>query len=429
MLAKAKQKLRASKSMARLMRRPDTASESSASLEIATNDQPVAANEPPGALTPKSQSSMNGSRLGPPAPPPHTKSTITLVPPEADHTPPRTVSSRAGSPSPVPSPQLVPSDRLVVPKGPSTTSTVLRRVSSRIYSPLDQVNVVPDGVDSEPDSQGGAEVTMAVGRAGLGKSGRVIDNLQTTNSNLKRELGVARTVADELQRDAANAEAKASQFQEKYESAAREASNYKSMLERSERRLEAAKLQIQEEKKKTDAAKDEELRWRSLMDDVREEARDKVDEANERREQMESRNSILERQMTTLDAKVQRLIQEAVVLRQQRSADDTQIQALRAVHVQLNQRIADTNAARDAVTQQYEDYRAENESLTQPIRERCQKLEAEYEAKIKEMNRVCEQMKWTIGVSNARGGGNVESSGGRPQGKSSPPGFCCPSLV
>ncbi|KAI2621546.1 hypothetical protein GGS26DRAFT_268227, partial [Hypomontagnella submonticulosa] len=120
----------------------------------------------------------------------------------------------------------------------------------------------------------------AVGKAGLGKTGRVINKLVSDNEALKRDIKIERLKAEEAKQAAKLIEDKMERMVSDYESRLLEANVTKTLLSRKERQVEHLQSAVELEKKRTADAQERERTWREEMEKSRRETKIQVEEAN-----------------------------------------------------------------------------------------------------------------------------------------------------
>jgi hypothetical protein len=155
--------------------------------------------------------------------------------------------------------------------------------------------------DNEPQSFDGTEgfgiqasaYDSAIGKASIGKTGRVMNRLIADNDSLKRDLKFEKMRSDDMQKQMRLNDEKVAKIKEEYESKLTEANINKSLLARKERRVETLEANIETEKAKAAAAMESERRWKEQLDTVLADSQRKVEEANMRVMMVESQYSAI----------------------------------------------------------------------------------------------------------------------------------------
>ncbi|GAP84755.1 hypothetical protein SAMD00023353_0800610 [Rosellinia necatrix] len=270
---------------------------------------------------------------------------------------------------------------------------------------------VPDnslGDEHMSNRDGSPQWDGAVGKAGLGKTGRVINKLVSDNEVLKRDLKIERLKAEESKQAAKLVEDKMERLISDYESRLLEASVTKTLLSRKERQVEHLQSAVELEKKRTADAQERERTWREEMESARRDTKVQVEEANSHAALMEGRyNTIsshwrdqgeeVKRATITMDKRIKVLIEE-------RRKDDEKINVLRDLCDQQDVNIRDLRVQRDEISKQFESYKREQEEALRAIKENARKREEEQLRTIEETKQVLGQLRWALNVKrNVKG--------------------------
>ncbi|KAI2621215.1 hypothetical protein GGR54DRAFT_600585 [Hypoxylon sp. NC1633] len=267
----------------------------------------------------------------------------------------------------------------------------------------------------QDDSSGRARETSpqwdgAVGKAGLGKTGRVINRLVSDNEALKRDIQIERLKAEEAKQAARLVEDKMERMVGDYESRLLEANVTKTLLSRKERQVEHLQSSVEMEKKRTAEAQERERIWREEMEKGRRDTKVQVEEANTHAALMESRyNTItshwkdqgdeVKRTMTGLNGRIKTLLEE-------RRTDDEKISVLRDLCDQQDGNIRDLQRQKEEIAQQFEDYKREQEQALKDIKKMAREREEEQERTLEEAKQVLGQLKWALNVKQNVKGAN-----------------------
>ncbi|KAI0537973.1 hypothetical protein GGR58DRAFT_513359 [Xylaria digitata] len=270
---------------------------------------------------------------------------------------------------------------------------------------------VPDsstGDENGSGREGSPQWDGAVGKAGLGKTGRVINKLVSDNEVLKRDLKIERLKAEESKQAAKLVEDKMERMISDYESRLLEANVTKTLLSRKERQVEHLQSSVELEKKRTADAQERERTWRDEMESTRRDTKVQVEEANSHAALMESRyNAIsshwkdqgeeVKRAVTTMNGRIKTLVEE-------RLKDDEKINVLRDLCDQQDVNIRDLRRQRDEISQKFEAYKREQEAALRAIKEDARKREEEQLMTIEETKKVLGQLRWALNVKrNVKG--------------------------
>jgi len=246
-----------------------------------------------------------------------------------------------------------------------------------------------------------------VGKAGLGKTGRVINRLVSDNEALKRDLKIERLRAEESRQAARLLEDKMERLISDYESRLLEANVTKTLLSRKERQVESLQAAVELERKRTTDAQDRERTWRAEMEKVRSETKRRVDEASNHAALMEGRyNAIsshwreqgdeVRRAMARMASQIQDLLEE-------RRSDDDKITVLRELCDQQDSNIKDLSKQKEDIAQKFQHYKDEQENALRDIKQTAAEREADQERTLEEAREVLDKLKWALSIK-----GNIE---------------------
>lgn len=241
-----------------------------------------------------------------------------------------------------------------------------------------------------------------VGKAGLGKTGRVINRLVSDNEALKRDLKIERLRAEESKQAARVLEDKLDQTISNYESRLLEANVTKALLARKERQVESLQASVELERKRAADAIERERMWKEEMEKARVEANRKVDEATTHAALMEGRyNAIsshwreqgdeVRKSMTKMRAEIAELLEE-------RRKDDDRIETLRELCDQQDGNIRELQQQKDNIATQFERYKAEQEESLRSIKDKAKQREEEQERTLQESREVLNKLRWALNV-------------------------------
>ncbi|ORY62220.1 uncharacterized protein BCR38DRAFT_303749, partial [Pseudomassariella vexata] len=242
-----------------------------------------------------------------------------------------------------------------------------------------------------------------VGKAALGKTGRVINKLVTENEALKRDIKIERMKSEESKQAAKLMEDKMERMVSDYESRLLEANVTKTLLSRKERQVEHLQATVELEKKRTAEALERERTWREEMEKSRRDAGEQVEEAKTHAALMEGRyNAIashwqdqgneVKRATASVRAKIASLVAE-------RQSDDAKINTLRELCDQQESNIRDLKRQKDDIGQQFENYKREQEDALRYIKTKADERETLQERTLAESQKVLGELKWALNVN------------------------------
>ncbi|KAI0007065.1 hypothetical protein F4779DRAFT_526198 [Xylariaceae sp. FL0662B] len=305
--------------------------------------------------------------------------------------------------SPGQDPQLASS-----PSSPVTPSNATLRAEENMLEPPISLHVPDTTMVEDHSHEGSPQWDGAVGKAGLGKTGRVINKLVSDNEALKRDIQIERLKAEEARQAAKLVEDKMERMVSDYESRLLEANVTKTLLSRKERQVEHLQTAIELEKKRTADAREREQTWRDELEKCRRDTKVQVEEATAQAALMEGRyNAIashwkdqggeVKRAMTTLDGRIKSLVGE-------RKKDDEKINILRDLCDQQDGNIRDLKRQKDEIARKFEAYKREQEQALENIKREALEREEEQARTINESKRVLGQLRWALKVKqNVRG--------------------------
>ncbi|KAF4778107.1 hypothetical protein HER10_EVM0013378 [Colletotrichum scovillei] len=262
--------------------------------------------------------------------------------------------------------------------------------------PVDDENAAP-----VPEGQGpGWDST--IGKAGLGKTGRVINKLVSDNEALKRDIQIERLRAEEAKQAAKLVEDKMERIISDYESRLLEASVTKTLLSRKERQVETLHANVELEKKRTADAKEKELLWRDEMEKMRASTTKQVEDANTHAALMEGRYNAISSHWKDQGDEVQRahlkLRSEIAGVVEERRRDDEKIAALRDLCDQQDGNIKELRRQKEEIQKKFDEYKAQQEFLLKDIKAGVAGRDAEQERLLEETRSTLAKLKWALNV-------------------------------
>ncbi|CAD6443406.1 c091388c-cd1b-4740-b846-a1061d17705f [Sclerotinia trifoliorum] len=280
------------------------------------------------------------------------------------------------------------------------TNGVVRSISTEFGSTKyssSNVHVVGESLAND-----GEDFNSAIGKASLGKSGRVIERLTKENDMLKRDVKIERLRAEEALDQARLAESRFAQENEEWERKLRDAALNSTVLKRRERQLADAKEKIEAERLKAEKATESELFWKSEMEKIEKECKAKVEEAQSRAELYEGRNNVMTNhwkdQEKQANQTVTKLEKEIKIIVKERRADDEKITMLKRLAEQQADQLKALQKEKDDVDRKYEEYKTEKEQSLADIKENATKQEKANEEIMVETQKVLGELKWALNV-------------------------------
>ncbi|PTB64470.1 hypothetical protein BBK36DRAFT_1124832 [Trichoderma citrinoviride] len=262
-----------------------------------------------------------------------------------------------------------------------------------------------DNGDEHGDS---AQWDSTIGKAGLGKTGRVINKLVSDNEALKREIKIEKLRAEEARQAAKLVEDKMERMINDYESRLLEANVTKTLLARKERQVETLLATVDTEKKKTVAAQELERNWRDEMEKVRRDAKTQVDDATSYAQLMEGRYNAISSHWRDQGDEVNKAIctikTEINTIVDERKSDDDKIQTLRDLCEQQDSNIQKLRREKEDIARLFEEYKKAQEDNLRDIKENARKTEEEQQRILEESRETLHKLRWALKVKeNVKG--------------------------
>ncbi|CAG8954899.1 hypothetical protein HYFRA_00008587 [Hymenoscyphus fraxineus] len=284
----------------------------------------------------------------------------------------------------------------------SSEFTLTRKYSNNNLH-LNEENAAPNGNALASGPQAPMQQwSSAVGRANLGKSGRVIDRLMSENDMLKRDLNIERLNTEESKQALRMAEAKMEQMAQEFESRLHEASVQKTLLKRKERQVEDMKGLIDVEKRKTEAALSTERTWKEELEKTQKDARIRVEEAENYAGLMEGRVSAMSShwkdQGALLQKSVRGLETEIKTLCEERRNDDQKIKTLNGICDQQRTELIRLNEEKNRIFDLFDAYKKAQEDGLVDIKKHAKDQAKLNESLIDESKKTLGELKWALAV-------------------------------
>ena len=285
---------------------------------------------------------------------------------------------------------------------------IARTISSEFGPTRAYTNTNLPATDEASESPQTPQWSAAVGKANLGKSGRVIERLMGENDMLKRDLNIERLRAEESNQAAKMAEAKMQATESEYETRLHEATVNKTLLKRRERQVADYKAQVESEKQRTAAAIESEREWRDVMEKCKEECKQKVDEAQLYAALMEGRNKAMTShwsdQGAEVDRSVAKLGKKINSIIGERKKDDEKINMLKSLCNQQAEQLRQLELEKEGISAAFEAYKKQQEDMLKNIKTKATTQEKENEEILRESRRVLGELRWALGVrKNVKG--------------------------
>lgn len=268
---------------------------------------------------------------------------------------------------------------------------------------------VADATSPAPDAQDSNQTwDSTIGKAGLGKTGRVINKLVSDNEALKRDIKIERLKAEEAKQAAKLTEDKMERLVQDYESRLLEANVTKTLLARKERQVESLTASVELERERAATAAERERTWRGEMKAAKSGAKAKVDEATAHAQLVDGRYNAIASHWREQGEEVKLaaagLRGEIAVLAEARRGDDEKIVTLRELCDQQDGNIKELVRQKEEIARQFEAYKREQEEWLGDVKGNARAREEEQERLLEEARETLGRLRWALNVkANVRG--------------------------
>ncbi|OAQ72288.1 hypothetical protein VFPPC_00298 [Pochonia chlamydosporia 170] len=241
-----------------------------------------------------------------------------------------------------------------------------------------------------------------IGKAGLGKTGRVINKLVSDNDALKRDIQIERLRAEEAKQSAKLLEDKMERMMNEYEGRLLEANVTKTLLARKERQVESLTGTVELEKRKTQAAQESERSWKEELDKVKNESKVRVEEATSYAQLMEGRYNAISSHWRDQGEEVKRAMSkmkgEITTIVDERISDDEKISTLRDLCEQQDNNIKELRREKEEIARLFEEYKRTQEEDLRDIKTNASRRQEEQEKQLDEAREALHKLKWALNV-------------------------------
>ncbi len=289
-----------------------------------------------------------------------------------------------------------------------TISTEFGAVRSLSSNNLSDNSASSNGNGAASNANGDNGWSSAVGRANLGKSGRVIEKLMADNDTLRRELNVERLKAAESKEAVKNLQEQMQQAAEQNNGTLHDAAVNKTLLRRKERQVDDLTAEIEAVKKRCREAEEREQQWKDEAERVRLESLEKVEEAKMFNAMMEGRVNTMANhwkdQEKVANKSVSIVRKEVDSIVQQRREDDRKIVMLQTVCDQQAVQLGGLIEQNQELQAHFEAYKDEQEKGLAGIKEKASKQIEENEEILEKSRATLGELRWALNVKeNVKG--------------------------
>ncbi|KAM4055049.1 hypothetical protein HRG_005858 [Hirsutella rhossiliensis] len=258
-------------------------------------------------------------------------------------------------------------------------------------------SILSDGPEPDP-----GHWDSTIGKAGLGKTGRVINKLVSDNDALKRDIRIERLRAHEAKEAAKLIEDKMERIISDYEARLLEANVTKTLLTRKERQVANLTATVEAEKKKAAAALEREKNWQLELDKVKTESTQQIEEATSYAQLMEGRYNAISSHWRDQGDDVKRALSrikgDIGSIVEERKSDDDKIQTLRELCEQQDGNIKELRREKDDISRLFDEYKKTQEDDLRDIRLNASRREQEQERVLDESRQALAKLKWALNV-------------------------------
>jgi chromosome segregation ATPase len=287
----------------------------------------------------------------------------------------------------------------------ATAAAAAATAPSSSLSPPDHTPTPDPGGDaslSATEAQLSNSWDNSVGKAGLGKTGRVINRLVSDNESLKRDIQIERLRAEESRQAARLLEDRLERTISDYESRLLEATVTKTLLARKERQVESLQDAVELERKRAVDAAGRERVWKDEMETAKGDAKRQVEEATNYAALMEGRYNAISSHWKEQGEEVKRSMgkmrKEVADLVVERKKDDGKIETLRELCDQQDGNIRELRKQKEDIEMQFEAYKRAQEEGLVDIKRKADEREREQERTLQEARDVLDKLKWALSV-------------------------------
>ncbi|KAL8964398.1 MAG: hypothetical protein Q9183_004479 [Haloplaca sp. 2 TL-2023] len=267
---------------------------------------------------------------------------------------------------------------------------------------------ITSSLDTPTSDHHDSHWSSAVGRAGTGKSGRVIERLMAENDRLRREKNVLEMKWEEEVKRSDSAKHAMDGLNAKLDSLTTIMDIDKTLLNKRERKLEEIKVELETERHRRERAENETRETRDERDEVVEGLKKDLYAATEQSKRATTQYDVLQRSFKTLDESYSRqthkLRTKVHDLQEDIVADHKSLSSIQTLMEHHRSETLRSQEAKEQMKQTFEAYKEEVERNVAGIREAAQKNAEAHEQKQQEMQELVDSMRYVINVKqNIRG--------------------------
>ena len=258
------------------------------------------------------------------------------------------------------------------------------------------------GADTPSSEQESTPWSAAVGRAGTGKSGRVIEKLMGDNDRLQREKKLATVKLEEEVKRSESARSALEGLQMSNANLISIHETDKSFLAKKDRRIEELRADLETERSRREKAERETRESRRERDDIVEQMRREVAEDREQAKRSNSQYEVLSNSWKSMQERYERQAQKLNAdlrdLRAEIESDRRKMAQLEVIMEQLRQEGDKTRKAKEKLSSDFQAYKAEQELGVSGIRQRAEQNDSIHDQTLRQMEALLGQMRYVINL-------------------------------
>ncbi|KAK4695976.1 hypothetical protein P7C71_g1882, partial [Lecanoromycetidae sp. Uapishka_2] len=279
------------------------------------------------------------------------------------------------------------------------------RVASPPPSEPDVSSPVLSNLGSPTSELGSSPWSAAVGRAAMGKSGRVIEKLQGDNDRLQREKKLATVKLEEEVKRGESARSALESLQISNQNLSSIHESDKNFLTKKERRIEELRADLGMEKGRRESAENATRESRRERDEIVDQIRREAAEDRELARRANNQYDMLSKSWKGLEDRYERqtlrLRDDLQALRRQIEEDRRKLVQIEVIMDQLRQEGEKTRKAKEHLSSDFEAYKTEQEDGIREIRERAERNDNSHRQKLEQMEDMLGQMRYIVNVKAA----------------------------
>ena len=266
----------------------------------------------------------------------------------------------------------------------------------------------PHQLSSQPGTPtseaGGVPWSAAVGRASLGKSGRVIDRLMGDNDRLRRDKTLATAKLEEELKKSESAKSTLEALQSSNANLQSMHDIDKAALNRKDRKLEEMRAELDAERSRREKAEAEVKITRQEREEAVEKYKKEAMKGQEEARYASTQYDVLSKSYKSMEQVYQRHTQKLRAdlksLQDSTANDHKKLSNLELISEQLRQEGHKSQKSKDRICNELEAFKAEQTKTLSGIKERAKRNDITNEEVLKEVETVLGQMRYVVNVKN-----------------------------